>query len=295
MTETTLLTEAETAQGETTQQYVTFSLNNEIYAIEVLKVKEIIELTYITRVPHLPHFLKGVINLRGTIIPVVDLKLKFGMKSTKYQKHTCIIITEFSQEVMGLIVDSVSDVVQLLPEEISEAPSFGLKIRTDFIKGMAKIGDTLVIVLDIERVLSDEGISLITDMSSFEEFEEEEVSDNGSNRINFSVAKNKHLIWKTRLRAFLDGKESLTEREAVSHEECELGRWLYSEGMPKYGDIKEMRELERRHAELHSTVKSIIGLKQSGNTDEAEQLYKSIESLSEQIIALLDAIEGKVA
>lgn len=89
------------------QQYVTFDLNDEEYAVDALKVQEIIELANITKVPHLPEFFKGVINLRGTIIPVVDMKLKFGMNGGDTQKHTCVIVTEFSGGVMGLIVDSV--------------------------------------------------------------------------------------------------------------------------------------------------------------------------------------------
>lgn len=137
------------------QEYVSFFLNDELYAFEALKVREIVELMNITNVPHLPEFIKGVINLRGNIIPVVDLKLKFGMNSGEYRKHTCIIVTEFSGGVMGLIVDVVSDVLTLSKETIAAAPSFGASINTAFIKGMGKVGDSLVIVLDVDRVLSE--------------------------------------------------------------------------------------------------------------------------------------------
>ncbi len=145
------------------QQYVTFNLNHEEYAIDALNVQEIIELSNITRVPHLPDFLKGVINLRGNIIPVVDLKLKFRMNSGSYQKHTCVIVTEFSGGVMGILVDSVSDVLHMSEGSISEAPSFGTKIKTDFIKGMGKIADRLVLILDIDKVLTDEEISIVSE------------------------------------------------------------------------------------------------------------------------------------
>ncbi len=144
----------EEKQEEEQQQYVTCYLNSELYAIEAISVQEIIELANITKVPHLPDFFKGVINLRGTIIPVVDLKLKFAMASEGYGKHTCVVITEFSGGVMGLIVDAVSDVLHIPHESVSAAPSFGAQINTDFIKGMAKVDDNLVIVLDVDKVLS---------------------------------------------------------------------------------------------------------------------------------------------
>ncbi len=150
-------------QIEEKQQFVTFYLNEEAYAIEALSVQEIIELTNITKVPHLPGFLKGVINLRGTIVPVVDLKMKFGMHSEGYKKHTCVIVTEFTGGVMGLIVDAVSDVLAMSEETISEPPSFGARIKTEFIKGMGRFGDDLVIILDVDRVLTDEEVSVLSE------------------------------------------------------------------------------------------------------------------------------------
>lgn len=143
------------------QQYVTFNLNDEEYAIDAINVQEIIEMTNITKIPHLPEFFKGVINLRGTIIPVVDMKLKFGMNGGGTQKHTCVIVTEFSGGVMGLIVDAVSDVMHMSEETISAPPSFGAKIKTDFIKGMGKVGDNLLIILDVDKILSEEETSIV--------------------------------------------------------------------------------------------------------------------------------------
>jgi purine-binding chemotaxis protein CheW len=153
---TQALAERETGSRSVGQEYVTFSLNDEEYAFDALNVREIIEFGNVTKVPHLPDFFKGVINLRGTIIPVVDLKQKFGMESGNYQKHTCVIVTEFSKGVMGVIVDAVSDVMYLADESISSTPSFGTKIRTDFIKGMGKVGDRLVLILDVDKVLTEE-------------------------------------------------------------------------------------------------------------------------------------------
>lgn len=140
----------------TGREYATFTLNDELYAFEALHVREIIELTSITKVPHLPDYLKGVINLRGTIIPVIDLKKKFGMESGEYRKHTCIIVTEFSGGIMGLIVDSVSDILNITRASISPAPDFGSRINTAFLKGMAKINSDLILLLDADRVLTEE-------------------------------------------------------------------------------------------------------------------------------------------
>lgn len=145
------------------QQYVTFYLNEEEYAIDAINVQEIIELANITKVPHLPGYFKGVINLRGNIIPVVDLKLKLGMASGAYKKHTCVIVTEFSGGVMGLIVDAVSDVLHISEDAVSATPSFGTSVKTDFIKGMGRIGDRLALVLDVDRVLTEEEAGIITE------------------------------------------------------------------------------------------------------------------------------------
>lgn len=148
-------------QTDSGQEYVTFTLNDELYAFDALNVQEIIELAGVTKVPHLPSYLKGVINLRGTIIPVVDLKEKFGMQGGEYKKHTCIIVTEFSRGVMGLIVDTVSDILNMSPKDLSAAPDFGASINTDFIAGMGKAGDTLVLVLDVDKVLSEAEASVL--------------------------------------------------------------------------------------------------------------------------------------
>ncbi len=142
-------------------QYVTFSLNDEVYGIDALSVQEIIELTNITRVPHLPDFMKGVINLRGTIIPVVDLKTKFNMKTGPYKKHTCIIVTEFRDSLMGLIVDNVFDVLSLSRSSIQPPPEFGTGIKVDFIKGLIRQADKLIIILDMNKVLSEEEVVMV--------------------------------------------------------------------------------------------------------------------------------------
>lgn len=165
MAETSFRRNISTEQTDPGQEYVTFTLNEELYAFDALNVQEIIELTSITKVPHLPPYLKGVINLRGTIIPVLDLKQKFGMATGDYKKHTCIIVTEYSRGVMGLIVDTVSDIINMLSQDISEAPDFGTSINTEFISGMGKAGENLVLVLDVDKVLTADEASLLEQLA----------------------------------------------------------------------------------------------------------------------------------
>lgn len=139
-------------------KYLTFTLAGEEYGIAILKVKEIIGLMPITPVPKAPSFVKGVINLRGKVIPIMDLRLKFGMEPLEYTNRTCIIVVEVSssesQVTMGLIVDSVSEVLNIKGDDIQQTPCFGTDINTDYILGMAKMDGKVKILLDIDKVLS---------------------------------------------------------------------------------------------------------------------------------------------
>ena len=139
-------------------KYLTFTLADEEYGIGILKIKEIIGLMQITMVPQTPEFIKGVINLRGKVIPVVDLRLRFGMDSMDYTERTCIIVVEIKgandSVQIGIVVDSVSEVLNIRGEDIEDTPAFGAKLNTDFISGMAKTEDNVKILLDIDRVLS---------------------------------------------------------------------------------------------------------------------------------------------
>ena len=139
-------------------KYLTFALAKEEYGIGILKVKDIIRMIPITGVPRTPAFIKGVINLRGKVIPVVDLRLKFGMEEAPYTERTCIIVVEMKVQrgsaLIGMVVDSVSEVLNIKVADIEEAPSFGTKLDTDYILGMAKINGGVKILLDINRVLT---------------------------------------------------------------------------------------------------------------------------------------------
>jgi purine-binding chemotaxis protein CheW len=165
MDETVLMDEAVKAMVNREGKYLTFTLAGEEYGIGILKVKEIIGIMAITTVPQMPDYLKGVINLRGKVIPVVDLRLKFGMEAMDYTERTCIIVVEIActgQKVMiGILVDSVSEVLNIKGSDIEDAPNFGSRLNTDYILGMAKTGGKVKILLDIDRVLSTQEISLM--------------------------------------------------------------------------------------------------------------------------------------
>jgi purine-binding chemotaxis protein CheW len=148
-------------------KYLTFSLAGEEYGIGILKVKEIIGMMAITHVPQTPEYVKGVINLRGKVIPVIDLRLKFGIEPIEYSERTCIIVVEISSTAktisMGIVVDSVSEVLNIKSGDIEDTPSFGTKLKTEFILGMAKTGSSVKILLDIDLVLADEEVAQIED------------------------------------------------------------------------------------------------------------------------------------
>jgi purine-binding chemotaxis protein CheW len=146
-------------------KYLTFSLAGEEYGIGILKVKEIIGMMPITTVPRTPAFVKGVFNLRGKVIPVMDLRLKFGMEEMAYTERTCIIVVEINGQggsvLIGIVVDTVSEVLNIKGSDIEDAPTFGVRLDTNYILGMAKINCGVKILLDIDKVLSEEEISVL--------------------------------------------------------------------------------------------------------------------------------------
>lgn len=136
-------------------KYLTFFLSNEEYGVEILKVREIIGIMDITAVPQIPSYVKGVINLRGKVIPVVDLRLKFGMDSIEYTEQTCIIVVDVGS-LMGIIVDTVQEVLDIDGGQIDPPPPLGASVDTSFILGMGKVKDDVKILLDIDKVLTSE-------------------------------------------------------------------------------------------------------------------------------------------
>jgi purine-binding chemotaxis protein CheW len=148
-----------------TRQYLSFKLEDEEFALDISKVREVLDFTKITKVPQTPEFMKGVINLRGAVVPVVDLNKKFGIKDTEKTVNTRIIIGEIDIEgdhmVLGVLADSVHEVMELEPEHIEPAPKIGTRLNTEFLKGMGKRDEEFVMILDIDKVFSFEDLAMV--------------------------------------------------------------------------------------------------------------------------------------
>jgi len=148
-----------------TTQYLTFRLDEELFALDIAKVREVLDLTAITRVPRTPEYMLGVINLRGSVVPVVDLRLKFGMTKSEKTVNTCIIITEVMVDdetvILGALVDSVQEVIDLEPGDLEPPPKIGARLNTDFIKAMGKHNDRFIIILYIDKVFSTSELAMV--------------------------------------------------------------------------------------------------------------------------------------
>lgn len=156
-------------EGETgIRQFLTFKLDGEVFALHIEKVREVLEFSSVTRIPRTPEFLRGVINLRGSVVPVIDLKLKFGMSSTEKAVDTCVIIVEVDMDgekvILGAMVDSVSEVMDLDKSAIEPPPRIGAKLHNEFIEGMGKQDDQFVIILDIDKVFTTYELTVAADM-----------------------------------------------------------------------------------------------------------------------------------
>lgn len=153
-------------------KYLTFQLGAEVYGLQILKVQEIMGMMNVTHVPKTPAFVRGVVNLRGKVIPVVDLRLKFGMEGHEDTERTCVIVVQVArngqQIIMGLIVDEVSEVVDIAGSHIEPPPSFGATVDTDFILGLGKVGQKVVMLLDVDRVLSGEETAMMSQAAGLE-------------------------------------------------------------------------------------------------------------------------------
>lgn len=161
------------AQPAEPRQYLTFTLGGEMFAVETLSVKEIIEYGQITAVPMMPPSIRGVINLRGAVVPVIDLKARFGAQPTEVTRRTCIVIIELGtdddHQVIGIVVDTVSEVLEIPLSEIEPPPAFGARIRADFISGMGKIAGRFVILLEMSRVLSVDELATLSSLAEKQE------------------------------------------------------------------------------------------------------------------------------
>jgi len=164
-----------------TAQYLTFKLGDEVFALDVTQVREVLDLTTITKVPRSPEFMRGVINVRGSVVPVVDLRLKFGMPPAETSLDTRIIVMElFLDEettVLGAIADSVHEVMELEPNHIEKPPRIGSRWRTEFIKGIGKRDEQFIIILDIDRVFSSDELAIVEEIQPEMPNPEDEIAD----------------------------------------------------------------------------------------------------------------------
>jgi len=160
----------DTKASGTTVQYLAFKLGDEVYAVDVAKVREILDFPPITKVPRTPDFMRGVINLRGSVVPVVDMRLKFGMSMTEKSVNTCIIVVEALLDneltTIGAIADSVQEVVELDPSQIEPPPKIGSRLKVEFLKGMGKIGESFLMILEIDKVFSTSELMMVKEATS---------------------------------------------------------------------------------------------------------------------------------
>ncbi|MBS0054537.1 chemotaxis protein CheW [Yersinia sp. Marseille-Q3913] len=148
--------------GETVgQEFLIFTLGDEEYGIDILKVQEIRGYDQVTRIANTPAFIKGVTNLRGVIVPIIDLRVKFAQKGVSYNENTVVIVLNLDQRVVGIVVDGVSDVLSLTNEQIRPAPEFAVTLATEYLTGLGSLGERMLILVDIEKLLSSEEMSLI--------------------------------------------------------------------------------------------------------------------------------------
>lgn len=157
--------------GAVENQFLTFVLEKEEYAVDILRVQEIRGWESVTRIPNTPEYIRGVLNLRGSIVPIVDLRMRFNMKSIEYGVTTVIVVLKVMKEdgsgsrTMGIVVDGVSEVYSVPESEIREAPDFGTKVRTEFIKGLATIDEKMVIIIDIDKMLNSDELAVVDAVS----------------------------------------------------------------------------------------------------------------------------------
>ena len=150
----------------TGNEYLTFTLGQEEYGIDILKVQEIRGYDAVTKIAHTPEFIKGVINLRGTIVPIIDMRIKFQLGSVEYNQFTVVIILNIANRVVGMVVDGVSDVIALASDQIRPAPEFGATLDTQYIVGLATVDERMIIVVDIERLMTSQDMALVDQMAA---------------------------------------------------------------------------------------------------------------------------------
>jgi purine-binding chemotaxis protein CheW len=162
LSEQTMARPGANANGSNSNEFLTFTLGDEEYGVDILKVQEIRGYDTVTRIPDAPEFIKGVINLRGTIVPVVDLRIKFRLGKAEYNSFTVMIILNVAKRVVGMVVDGVSDVIALVPEQMRPAPELGTAVDTHYITGIGTLDERMLILVDIEKLMSSTDMGLVS-------------------------------------------------------------------------------------------------------------------------------------
>jgi purine-binding chemotaxis protein CheW len=152
---------AQVAADGDNQQFLVFSLGEEEYAIDILKVQEILGYENVTRIANAPDFIKGVTNLRGIIVPIVDLRIKFNLDKVEYDGQTVVIVVNVSDRIVGIVVDSVSDVMTLTPDQIKPAPELGVTMSSDFLSGLGSLENRMLVLVDIDKLLTSKEMALV--------------------------------------------------------------------------------------------------------------------------------------
>ena len=148
------------------REFLVFSLGDEEYAIDILKVQEIRGYENVTRIANAPDFIKGVTNLRGVIVPIVDLRIKFHLDNVEYGGQTVVIVVDVADRIVGIVVDGVSDVMTLTPDQIKPAPEFGVTLSSDFLSGLGSLDDRMLVLVDIDKLLTSEEMALVDSTSN---------------------------------------------------------------------------------------------------------------------------------
>ncbi|MGB8712108.1 MAG: chemotaxis protein CheW [Onishia taeanensis] len=155
------LNAASAAAEAHSREFLVFSLGDEEYAIDILKVQEIRGYENVTRIANAPDFIKGVTNLRGVIVPIVDLRIKFHLENVEYGGQTVVIVVNVGERIVGIVVDGVSDVMTLTPEQIKPAPEFGVTLSSDYLSGLGSLEDRMLVLVDIDKLLTSEEMALV--------------------------------------------------------------------------------------------------------------------------------------
>ncbi|WP_233440316.1 chemotaxis protein CheW [Modicisalibacter coralii] len=157
----TAVDKAQAATDVHSQEFLVFSLGSEEYAVDILKVQEIRGYENVTRIANAPDFIKGVTNLRGVIVPIVDLRIKFHLENVEYGGQTVVIVVNVGERIVGIVVDGVSDVMTLSPDQIKPAPEFGVTLSSDYLSGLGSLEDRMLVLVDIDKLLTSEEMALV--------------------------------------------------------------------------------------------------------------------------------------